>query len=32
VILVDSNVPMDLVGATHAHKTDAQRLLVERGP
>jgi uncharacterized protein len=27
VILVDSNVPMYLVGATHAHKTDAQRLL-----
>jgi len=27
VILVDSNVPMYLVGAQHAHKTDAQRLL-----
>jgi len=29
VILVDSNIPMYLVGAAHAHKTDAQRL-VER--
>jgi uncharacterized protein len=27
VILVDSNVPMYLVGALHPHKTDAQRLL-----
>jgi predicted nucleic acid-binding protein len=27
VILVDSNVPMYLVGAPHAHKADAQRLL-----
>jgi uncharacterized protein len=27
VILVDSNVPMYLVGATHPHKLDAQRLL-----
>jgi predicted nucleic acid-binding protein len=27
VILVDSNVPMYLVGAPHPHKTDAQRLL-----
>jgi len=27
VILVDSNVPMYLVGAAHPHKTDAQRLL-----
>lgn len=27
MILVDSNIPMYLVGATHAHKTDAQRLL-----
>jgi predicted nucleic acid-binding protein len=29
VILVDSNIPMYLVGAAHAHKADAQRL-VER--
>jgi hypothetical protein len=29
VILVDSNIPMYLVGAAHAHKIDAQRL-VER--
>ena len=29
MILVDSNIPMYLVGAAHAHKTDAQRL-VER--
>jgi hypothetical protein len=29
VILVDSNIPMYLVGAVHAHKIDAQRL-VER--
>jgi uncharacterized protein len=27
VILVDSNIPMYLVGAPHPHKTDAQRLL-----
>jgi uncharacterized protein len=27
VILVDSNIAMYLVGATHPHKTDAQRLL-----
>ena len=27
MILIDSNVPMDLVGANHPHKTDAQRLL-----
>jgi predicted nucleic acid-binding protein len=27
VIFVDSNVPMYLVGATHPHKVDAQRLL-----
>jgi predicted nucleic acid-binding protein len=27
VILIDSNVPMYLVGAPHMHKTDAQRLL-----
>ncbi len=27
MILVDSNVPMYLVGATHPHKLDAQRLL-----
>jgi predicted nucleic acid-binding protein len=27
VILIDSNVPMYLVGAAHPHKTDAQRLL-----
>jgi len=27
VILVDSNVPMHLVGAEHRHKADAQRLL-----
>jgi len=27
VILVDSNVPMYLVGIAHPHKTDAQRLL-----
>jgi predicted nucleic acid-binding protein len=26
-MLVDSNVPMYLVGAPHPHKTDAQRLL-----
>jgi uncharacterized protein len=29
VILVDSNIPMYLVGAAHPHKVDAQRL-VER--
>jgi uncharacterized protein len=27
VILVDSNIPMYLVGAYHPHKTDAQRVL-----
>ena len=27
MILVDSNVPMYLVGAAHPHKSDAQRLL-----
>ena len=27
MILVDSNVPMHLVGAEHPHKVDAQRLL-----
>jgi hypothetical protein len=27
VILIDSNVPMYLVGAPHPHKSDAQRLL-----
>jgi len=27
MILVDSNVPMYLVGTPHPHKTDAQRLL-----
>jgi uncharacterized protein len=27
VILVDSNIPMYLVGSPHPHKTDAQRLL-----
>lgn len=27
MILVDSNVPMYLIGAEHAHKHDAQRLL-----
>jgi predicted nucleic acid-binding protein len=27
VILVDSNVPMYLVGGPHVHKSDAQRLL-----
>jgi len=27
VILVDSNVPMYLIGTSHPHKTDAQRLL-----
>jgi predicted nucleic acid-binding protein len=27
VILVDSNIPMYLVGASHPHKNDAQRLL-----
>jgi len=27
VILVDSNVPMYLIGAAHPHKIDAQRLL-----
>jgi predicted nucleic acid-binding protein len=27
VILIDSNIPMYLVGAPHPHKTDAQRIL-----
>jgi predicted nucleic acid-binding protein len=27
VILVDSNIPMYLVGASHPHKVDAQRLV-----
>lgn len=27
MILVDSNIPMYLVGASHPHKLDAQRLL-----
>ena len=27
MILIDSNIPMYLVGAPHAHKTDAQRLM-----
>jgi predicted nucleic acid-binding protein len=27
VILVDSNIPMYLVGASHPHKADSQRLL-----
>jgi len=27
VILIDSNIPMYLVGAPHAHKTDAQRVM-----
>ena len=27
MILIDSNVPMYLVGAAHPHKSDAQRLL-----
>jgi len=27
VILVDSNIPMYLIGSPHLHKTDAQRLL-----
>ncbi len=27
MILLDSNIPMYLVGADHPHKTDAQRLL-----
>ena len=27
MILVDSNVPMYLIGAAHPHKSDAQRLL-----
>ena len=34
MILVDSNIPMYLVGGPHAHKADAQRLLedcVSRG-
>ena len=27
MILIDSNIPMYLVGAAHPHKTDSQRLL-----
>jgi uncharacterized protein len=27
VILIDSNIPMYLIGASHPHKSDAQRLL-----
>ncbi|HKH98726.1 MAG TPA: type II toxin-antitoxin system VapC family toxin [Candidatus Sulfotelmatobacter sp.] len=27
MILIDSNIPMYLIGAPHLHKTDAQRLL-----
>ena len=27
MILIDSNIPMYLVGAPHVHKTDAQRLM-----
>ena len=27
MILIDSNIPMYLVGASHPHKSDAQRLL-----
>jgi len=27
MILIDSNIPMYLVGAPHAHKADAQRLI-----
>ncbi len=27
MILIDSNVPMYLIGAAHPHKTDAQRML-----
>jgi predicted nucleic acid-binding protein len=27
MILVDSNIPMYLIGSSHPHKTDAQRLL-----
>ena len=27
MILIDSNIPMYLVGADHPHKIDAQRLL-----
>jgi len=29
VILVDSNIPMYLIGSSHPHKTDAQRLVEE---
>ena len=29
MIFVDSNIPMYLVGASHPHKVDAQRLLEE---
>ena len=28
MILVDSNIPMYLVGSPHPHKSDAQRLLL----
>jgi predicted nucleic acid-binding protein len=31
VILIDSNIPVYLVGAPHPHKNDAQRLLEEFG-
>jgi uncharacterized protein len=27
VILIDSNIPMYLIGASHRHKSDAQRIL-----
>jgi predicted nucleic acid-binding protein len=27
MIFIDSNIPMDLVGASHPHKVDAQRLI-----
>ena len=30
MILVDSNIPMYLVGVPHAHKSDARRLLERR--
>jgi predicted nucleic acid-binding protein len=30
--LIDSNVPMYVVGAEHPHKGDAQRLLDRRSP
>jgi predicted nucleic acid-binding protein len=32
VILVDSNIPMYLVGAPDPHKADAQRLITDRQP